>query len=313
MKSESRRIFGGFTKSGIVVLVLASGCATEVTSSEDPGVAVAAIVGETSDNADEPDLGRMRGTALGLVDGLPGIALRCDPTPTVVTASVCGTDLAASETYAWTDCRMGLGGQGKGNGMGGPVSSGTVEVRHEVAGTTDGCDASTELQFSDTTDLDIARVTPRGRHMSLIGKVAATSTHGVNATTFTKQVEIAVQRTMSDSDDVTLRQVRLSGSASVAFSVDAAGTKRVIDGKLVADFGDGSTQSITLEGVTRLDPNLCRWPVAGTSTRVEPDGTNHQLVFSSTCGTATLDGVAVDLNAQRGGGHGKSGKRNCAM
>ena len=193
------------------------------------------------------------------------------------------------------------------------MSSGSIDVRHEVTGATDSCDASTELRFADTTDLDIERVTPMGRHMTLTGKVTATSTHSVNATAFTKQVEIAAQRTMSDGDGVTLRQVRVSGSANVAFSVDAAGTKRVIDGKLTADFGDGAAQTITLEGVTRLDPNLCRWPVAGTSTRVEADGTSHELVFSSSCGTATLDGVAVDLNAQRGGGHGKSGKGNCGM
>jgi hypothetical protein len=315
MNSESSRSFSRFTLVGLTaaaVLALAAGCTTEPNSSEDPGVAAMAIVGESTDNADEPELGRMRGTALGLVDGLPGIALKCDATPTVTNVTVCGTEQAASESYAWTDCRMGMGGQGKGKGGGGPVSSGGIEVRHEVAGAVEGCDASTVLEFTDVTDLDIGRVTPNGRHMTLTGKVTATSARSVNANVFTKQVEISARRAMVDSDGATLHQVQLSGTASVAFSVDTEGTKRVVDGKLTADLGDGATQAITLAGVTRLDPNLCRWPVAGTLTRVEADGTSHELVFSSSCGTATLDGESIDLNAQRGkASHGKQGKGNC--
>lgn len=315
MNSESCRSFSRFMRVGLAVaavLALASGCATEPNSNEDPGVAAMAIVGESTDNADEPELGRMRGTALGLVDGLPGIALKCDATPTVTNATVCGTERPASESYAWTDCRMGMGGQGKGKGSGGPISSGSIEVRHEVAGAAEGCDASTALEFTDVTDLDIERVTPNGRHMTLTGKVTATSAHSKNATAFTKQVEISARRAMVDSDGATLHQVQLAGTASVAFSVDAEGTKRVVDGKLTADLGDGATQAITLAGVTRLDPNLCRWPVAGTLTRVEADGTSHELVFSASCGAATLDGASIDLNAQRGKpSHDKQGKGNC--
>jgi len=315
MNSDSSRSFSRFTLVGltaVAVLALATGCASEPNGNEDPGVAAMAIVGESTDNADEPELGRMRGTALGLVDGLPGIALKCDATPTVTNATICGTERAASESYVWTDCKMGMGGQGKSKGSGGPVSSGDIEVRHEVAGTVDGCDASAALEFTDVTDLDIARVTPNGRHMTLTGKVTATSAHSLNATAFTKQVEISARRAMVDSDGATLRQVQLSGTASVAFSVDAEGTKRVVDGKLSADLGDGATQAITLAAVTRLDSNLCRWPVAGTLTRVEADGTSHELVFSASCGTAILDGETIDLNAQRGkGSHGKHGKGNC--
>lgn len=315
MNSELRCSFSRFTLVGLpaaAILAFASGCGTEPSSSEDPGVTAMAMVGESTDNADEPELGRMRGTALGLVDGLPGIALKCDATPTVTKATVCGTEQAASESYAWTDCRMGMGGQGKGKGSDGPVSSGGIEVRHEVAGVAEGCDASTPLESTDVTDLDIQRVTPNGRTMTLTGNVTATSSHSVNATALTKQVEITVRRAMLDSDGETLHQVQLFGTASVAFSVDAEGTKRVIDGELTADLGDGATQAITLAGVTRLDPNLCRWPVAGTLTRIGADGTSHELVFSASCGTATLDGESIDLNAQRGkASHGKHGKGNC--
>lgn len=309
MNSESNRISPRFALVGLMALALASGCAAEPLSNEDPAVAAIAIVGESSDNADEPELGRLRGNALGLVDGLPGIALKCDAAPTVTTATICGVERAASEHYAWTDCRMGMGGQGKGKGGGGPVSSGDIEARHDVAGAVEGCDASTTLEFTDVTKLDIERVTPNGRQMTLTGTVTATSAHAMNATEFTKQVEISAERVMRDSDGATLRQVQLSGSASVAFSTDVEGTKRIIDGTVTADFGDGATQAMTLDGVTRLDPNVCRWPVAGTLTRVEADGTSHELVFSSSCGTATLDGASIDLNAQRGkGGHGKHGK-----
>jgi uncharacterized protein YndB with AHSA1/START domain len=315
MNSGTLRSFSRFTLIGLSaasILAFASGCATEPNGDEDPGVAAMAIVGESTDNADEPDLGRMRGGALGLVDGLPGIALKCDEAPSVTHATVCGSELAASESYAWTDCRMGMGGQGKGKGSGGPVSSGSIEVRHDVAGAAEGCDASSALEFTDVTDLDIERVTPSGRHMTLTGKVTATSVHSAEGTTFTKQVQISVRRTVADSDGATLREVQLSGTASVAFSVDDEGTKRVVDGELSADLGDGAAQGITLKGVTRLDSNLCRWPVAGTLTRVDADGTPHELVFSDNCGTATLDGESIDLNAQRGKGmHGKRGKGSC--
>ncbi|HMA93908.1 MAG TPA: hypothetical protein VKP30_14555 [Polyangiaceae bacterium] len=40
--------------------------------------------------------------------------------------------------------------------------------------------------------------------------------------------------------------------------------------------------------------------MAGTLTRVEADGTSHELVFSASCGAAPLDGASIDLNAQRG-------------
>lgn len=312
MNSESDRIFPRFLLVGLAAVVWGTGCSAEPLGNEDHTVTAMAIVSESSDNADERELGRMRGAGLGLIDGLPGIALKCDATPTVTTAAVCGVELASTESYAWTDCRMGMAGHGKGKGGGGPVSSGNIEARHSIAGAAEGCDASTALEFTDVTDLDIDRVMPNGRHMTLTGKVTAVSAHSVDATTFTKQVEISAERVMTDSDGAVLREVKLSGSASVAFSITAEGTQRVIDGNMTADFGDDSTQAMTFVGVTRLDPDRCRWPVAGTVTRVESDGTSHELVFSSACGTATLDGASLDLNAQRGnGGYGKRGQGNC--
>lgn len=305
----NHKAFYSYGWAAAAVLAFAAGCATAPTSSEDPGVAAIAILGESSDNADEPDLGRMRGNGLGLVDGLPGIALKCDVTPTVATAIICGVEQPANETYSWTDCRMGMAGRGKGKGQGGPVSNGSIQVRHDVSGTTEDCDATTTLEWTDTTDLDIARQTPRGRRMSLNGTVTATSTHNIEAQAFTKQLEIAVQREMIDADGATLREVGITGTASVSFSVGTESTMRVIDGTLTADLGDGSSQSILLAGVTRLDPDRCRWPVAGSLVRVEADETRHELQFSSDCGLATLDGSAVDLNEQRGnGGHGMQGK-----
>lgn len=308
MKSLSIQTTYSYCRFGLSTVALAAlvaGCTSE-PSNEDPGVATIAILGESGDNADESDLGRMRGAGLGLIDGLPGLALKCDAEPEITQASVCGVELPTGENYSWTDCKMSNFGQGKGKGKGGPVSSGNIEIRHDVEGTTADCDGTTALTFSDSTDLAVQRIMPNGRAMTLTGSISATSTHSANATIYTKEVEISALREMSDEDGTLLRHVEIKGTASVAFAVDANGTVRVINGQLTADLGDGDTHEVALVGVTRRDNAQCRWPVAGTLTRVETDGTSHELVFSSTCGQATLDGASIDLNAQRG--HGKHGR-----
>lgn len=316
MHSSSTRYDSTFSSVGVLLaslLVFASGC-TDVPATEDLGVTTTAILGESGDNADESDLGRLRGAGVGLIEGLPGIALKCDAEPTTTTEMICGQELPASERYEWSECKLGMNGQRKGKGGGGPVTAGSIEVLHGVADTLDDCDATTQLNFTDTTNLDVERVMPNGRHMVLSGSVVGTSAHSVTATAFTKHVELTVRRDLSNSDGTALAQVEISGTASVAFSIDADGTRRVIDGNLTAGLADDETQSITLKGVTRLDTDRCGWPVAGTLTRVESDGTTHELVFSSTCGIATLDGESVDLSQQRGNGgnHGKKGNGDCS-
>jgi hypothetical protein len=201
---------------------------------------------------------------------------------------------------------------GRGKGGSPPTSSGTIENEHNVTGDTESCDETTELSWTDSSVIDITRSMPNGRHLSLVGTVTGTSLHAIEATAYTKQIDIALQRQMTESDGTSKRTVDIKGELSVAFSLDESGALRVFDGTLQTTFDNEIAYDVTLKQVLRRDASICKWPVEGTLTRVDSDGVSHELAFSPTCGVATLDGVTIDLTAQRGQGkHGGHGKHSC--
>ena len=88
--------------------------------------------------------------------------------------------------------------------------------------------------------------------------------------------------------------VHLTGSMSVEFSSDTPPV-RTINGSYIEASHDGTEGTVTLENIVRTPRNVCRWPTSGTLTRTTSDGQTHTLTFGPDCGTATLDGTAVEL------------------
>ena len=324
--------------SAVIAAVVLAGIGSSACSSEsgaaDPAIVATAMLGEASDSAHDGELGRLAGmvsgsssgagfgSPLGMVDGVPQIALRCDSEPNVDSETICGEELALRSSYSWSDCRMGRGGQGqgRGNGRGGPLSSGSVEVQRALSGFGEDCDSGTTLGFQQTASIDIERRMPSGRSATITGKVASSSEHALGDSEFSETVHVDLSRQMRDADGDPQISVTIGGQLEVAFSVQEAGPQRTFDGTLDYDFGDEGEGKLQLDGVVRLDASACRFPVAGKVTRTLADGSAHQLEYSLPCGAATLDGESIDLGGvlagqggRKGAGRRGNGQGDCAL
>ncbi|HYO56203.1 hypothetical protein [Archangium sp.] len=71
----------------------------------------------------------------------------------------------------------------------------------------------------------------------------------------------------------------------------------------------GTQGTVTLENIVRPPRNVCPWPTSGTLSRASGDGQSHTLVFGPECGTAMLDGTAVQLPARCPPGAGRESSR----
>lgn len=143
--------------------------------------------------------------------------------------------------------------------------------------------------------------------LSLSGTTSATSAHEREATTFVRTDTLDSRHTAKDASGTVRHDMHLQGTMTTTFDRSGEVPTRTIDGLLTIDFGDGQTGQMKVAGLVRVPPPECRFPIAGTIERTEPNGTVHTLVFGPACGTATLDGSAIDLKAQRGGPHGHGG------
>ncbi|MBS2032848.1 MAG: hypothetical protein JST54_33550 [Deltaproteobacteria bacterium] len=195
---------------------------------------------------------------------------------------------------------MGPGGSGSGSP---PTSSGTVDITNTI--TAADCTAGASFSFEEKASFDISRTDPRGGSEHLVGSTDSTSSHALQATTFTKATTLDVSRTMTAPDggsDATA----VSGSLSIAFDASSGAPVRTVSGELSLTLPGGNTETATLNGVVRDPPRTCRTPVGGSIDYAGSDGTSHELAFGPTCGAATLDGTAITLHdgPGPGGDHG---------
>ncbi|WP_375769592.1 hypothetical protein NR798_01540 [Archangium gephyra] len=190
--------------------------------------------------------------------------------------------------------------EGGGRPHGGP-SSGTVDITYTYV-TPPNCEGAVTQNQSVT--FTISRTDDEGAVSTVQGTSASSSELVGDAPPQKKSTEADVTRTLTDATGAVVRSVHLKGSTSVEFSTDTPPV-RTLNGSYTEEFLDGSQGTVTLDDIVKPPRNVCPWPTSGTLSRASGDGETHVLVFGPECGTATLDGTAVELPAHRSGGKGR--------
>jgi hypothetical protein len=296
--------------------------------SQDTPVAAAGALSEASDTSSALELqGLLDFTRLAerVREPSPG-ALRCDESPEITTATVCGKEVPATAHYEWTSCaRKGHRGEPgrcapSPDGRRGPSgatgrtneqpSSAPVEGFAESTGTVDiavtatapeTCDDTTQITFDKTATFDITHSAKDGASSSVKGEVKASSVRLASsrrAVSRASTLDITHER--KDAAGAVAQSLHLSGTTDMTSDEAATPPTRTLSGALTyEDLKDGATTSGTLEidGIVRVPPDTCFWPIAGTITKTTATGATQTLEFSATCGTATLDGTEIDLSA----------------
>jgi hypothetical protein len=155
-------------------------------------------------------------------------------------------------------------------------------------------DCSGDVTQGQSVSFQISRTAEDGSVSKVQGSTSSSATLVSNAPPQQKTTQADVTRTHTDASGAVVNSVHLTGSMSVAFSSDTPPT-RTINGSYTEALLDGSQGTVTLENVVRAPRNVCHWPTSGTLSRATSDGQTHTLVFGPDCGTATLDGTAVQL------------------
>ncbi len=205
----------------------------------------------------------------------------------------------------------GHGGAGDGgmlldarrDGPGRGPSDGVVDIQHTYA-TPDGCDGA--ISDTQAVTFKVTRTGADGSTASSEGTATSTSTLLAGVLTG-KRTELDVTRAHKDATGALLRQVHLTGTREVAFSGDAPPT-RTSNGSFTEEHSDGTVGTVKETNVVRPPMSVCPFPTAGMLERTLRDGTSHVLVYGPDCGSATLDGVGVELPDHRGG-PGGGGRR----
>jgi len=170
-------------------------------------------------------------------------------------------------------------------------SSGTVDIAYAY---TAAEDCSGAVQQNQSVTFQISRTAEDGASSTVQGTTSSSATLVGEAPPQQKSTQADVTRTHTDASGAVVSSVHLTGTMSVEFSSDTPPT-RTVNGSYTEAFLDGTQGTVTLENIVRAPRNVCRWPTSGTLTRATSDGQTHTLVFGPDCGTATLDGTAVEL------------------
>lgn len=169
-------------------------------------------------------------------------------------------------------------------------SSGTVDIAYDYKAAED----CSTVQQDQSVTFQLSRTGEDGSVSTVQGTTSSSATLNGEAPPQTKATQADVTRSRTDASGSVVSSVHLTGSMTVEFSSDTPPT-RTVNGSYTEAYLDGTTGTVTLENIVRAPRNVCRWPTAGTLTRASADGTTHTLVFGPDCGTATLDGTAVEL------------------
>ena len=200
------------------------------------------------------------------------------------------------------------GGQGGPQGSGGsgsePTSSGTVDITNTISAA--DCTDGAAFNFEEKASFTVDRTDPRGGTEHLTGSTDSTSSHALQAASFTKATTLDVSRTMTPADGGS-EETSVSGSLSIAFDASSGAPVRTVSGELSLTGPNGDAETATLNSVVRDPPRTCRTPVGGTIDYAGSDGASHELAFGPTCGAATLDDSAITLDDGPGPGGDHSG------
>ncbi|MFL5343466.1 MAG: hypothetical protein ACJ8AT_01665 [Hyalangium sp.] len=307
----------------------ASGCSA-ASPAEDTTAVVSQTVEAASDSSDAVEVSSlMRGLNALHADAVEGF--HCDSSPDITYVTVCGKSLPATVHLDWTGCAAparpeggkhgggapgggsgnnppppqdgagGHGGPGGGGGApeggkvcGGPnfgPSTGTVDITYTYS--SEG-DCANDVTQNQSVSFQISRTADDGSVSKEEGTTSSVATLVASGPPQQKQTQADVTRTHTDASGAVVSSVHLTGSMSTAFSSDTPPI-RTVNGTYTEVLLDGSQGTVTLADIVRAPRNVCHWPTSGTLTRASSDGTTHTLVFGPDCGTATLDGTAVQL------------------
>lgn len=325
---------------------LAGACGSLASVTQDATTMVAQAVDATTDSSDAVEVSSlMHGLNALRSDAVEGF--HCDASPDVTTVTVCGKSLPATVHLEWTECappgRPGGGGGGhEGGEHGGPgapppppppggsqTGSGTTPSAMPPAGGPEGGkggprfgpssgkvditytytaaeDCSGTVTQDQAVTFEVSRTDADGAVSTVKGTSSSSAELIADAPPQQKATQADVTRTLTDASGTVVSSVHLNGSLSTDFSSDTPPV-RTLNGSYTEEFLDGTTGTVTLANLVRPPRNVCPWPISGTLTRGSSDGTTHELVFGPDCGTATLDGTAVDLPSHGPGGHGGPG------
>lgn len=248
------------------------------------------------------------GMGLGMIEGVPEVALRCDESPEIEYQTVCGQEIPRVTTYEWSECHAGLRKSRQGRDMNGAGSSGSVVVTSVVSGTTDTCDATSSVQIDESIRVAVSRVTPRGLTIAHTGVLESTSRHPLGASEYVKEVKVDLHRELTNDSAQSRVSGDIRGEATVAYTAAGGGVQRTLDGALRYDFGDAGSGTLELESVIRVDSSVCWYPVGGKVTRTDTQNNVTEIAYSGACGQATVNGATIglgDVEGYGGRGHGR--------
>ncbi|AKI99163.1 hypothetical protein ATI61_106539 [Archangium gephyra] len=335
----NHKMRGGLWLAGALVAgAMASGCGASATT-EDATTMVSQAVEASADSTDAVEVSSlMRGLHAVRSDAVEGF--HCDASPDITNVEVCGKSLPATVHLEWTECaapmRPGGGGHGGGRGDGsrppppgegtgigalsargappaegtrpegrgrphGGPSSGTVDITYTYSAPPN-CDGA--ITQNQSVTFSISRTDGEGAVSKVEGTSASSAELIGDEPPRKKSTESDVTRTLTDATGAVVRSVHLKGATNVEFSSDTPPV-RTLNGFYTEEFLDGTTGAVTLDSIVRPPRNVCPWPTSGTLSRTSSDGQTHVLVFGPDCGTATLDGTAVEMPARGAGRKGR--------
>jgi hypothetical protein len=183
------------------------------------------------------------------------------------------------------------------------TSSGTVDIANSYD-TSAGCEGA--IVETQVVTFHVDRARSDGKSFSIEGTTSSSLTLIPGQPPQAKSTSIDVTRTAKDESGAVVRSVHLTGTRAVAFSSDLP-PARTVNEDLQAEFEDGAQRTVKLTDVVFPPMHACPFPISGTMVSSEPDGTTHTLVYGPTCGAATEDGTAIQLQQRDRRGPGMGG------
>jgi hypothetical protein len=160
----------------------------------------------------------------------------------------------------------------------------------------DTCDGTAKFVFEKMSTVDVTTTDSDGTSDQVVAAVTTSSTRDPVAKAFAQTKGYDVTRTDRDASGGVTRTTRTTGQLGEAFDGSGTAPARTLNGTMTHDDGSGAAPSqIAVTDVVFGAPDQCRWPIGGTVVQTLADGTTHTLVFSATCGSATLDGATAAL------------------
>jgi hypothetical protein len=212
-------------------------------------------------------------------------------TPKMAAPACAGADAAAVRngvTIVFNGCQLSSGG----------TLSGTFDVVSQSAASEQTCTASTTIMLGHTTTItDLAYTGPDGRKIVIPTQTdRAMTTYKFGQHPLNVIIDSTGQLQIFAKGGALVSDHKHSGTRTLAFPSSNAYT---VDGTItVEDQRVSGTATLALSGLMR-SAGCCR-PTGGTVVVSRTGGAapgQHTWEFSSSCGSATLDGSAANLPA----------------